>query len=239
MIVGEGGESDGDNEDDEGWTLATGTRRKTSTELKTGQSAVTPIVIRRVSIGKQKKLAPRLHFTVDSDCNREFEEYEESSERIPEQPPVQIANLEGLGSSSVFFTSRPESGLRDVLTVECHKINGQDFKGTITYTEATVKIFQQELGLSTEILHSVNMSFGKYRTVSFKLKKQINIDEMHEKENFEMKRSYIKDNLIQTDVISCKIVGIRRPRTTPDVPRPQYDGSDMDIQLDEISGCVE
>ena len=43
MIVGEGGESDGDNEDDEGWTLATGTRRKTSTELKTGQSAVTPI----------------------------------------------------------------------------------------------------------------------------------------------------------------------------------------------------
>ena len=50
MIVGEGGESDGDNEDDEGWTLATGTRRKTSTELKTGQSAVTPIVIRRVSI---------------------------------------------------------------------------------------------------------------------------------------------------------------------------------------------
>ena len=114
--------------------------------------------------------------------------------------------------------------------MECHKINGQDFKGTITYTEATVKIFQQELGLSTEILHSVNMSFGKYRTVSFKLKKQINIDEMHEKENFEMKRSYIKDNLIQTDVISCKIVGIRRPRTTPDVPRPQYDGSDVDIQ---------
>ena len=239
MIVSEGSESDGDDEDDEGWTLATGTRRKTSTELKTGQSAVTPIVIRRVSIGKQKKVAPRLHFTVDSDCNMEFEEYEESSEQIPEQPPVQIANLEGLGSSSVFFTSRPESGLRDVLTVECHKINGQDFKGTITYTEATVKIFQQELGLSTEILHSVNMSFGKYRTVSFKLKKQINIDEMHEKENFEMKRSYMKDNLIQTDVISCKIVGIRRPRTTPDVPRPQYDGSDMDIQLVEISGCVE
>ena len=79
MIVSEGSESDGDDEDDEGWTLATGTRRKTSTELKTGQSAVTPIVIRRVSIGKQKKVAPRLHFTVDSDCNREFEEYEESS----------------------------------------------------------------------------------------------------------------------------------------------------------------
>ena len=47
----------------------------------------------------------------------------------------------------------------------------------------------------------------------------------------------MKDNLIQTDVISCKIMGIRRPRTTPDVPRPQYDRSDVDIQLVEISGC--
>ena len=167
----------------------------------------------------------------------DFEELEESSDQIPNQPPVHIATPERLGSSSVFFTSRPESGLRDVLTVECHKINGEDFKGSITYTEATVKIFQQELGLSAEILHSVNMSFGKFRTVSFKLKKQINIDEMHEKERFELKRSYMKDNLITTDVINCKIAGIRKPRTSPDVRRPQYDGSDVDIQLVEISGC--
>ena len=56
------------------------------------------------------------------------------------------------------------------------KISGEDFKGTITYTEATIKIFQQGLGLSNDILHAVKMSFNKYRTVSFKLRKQINID---------------------------------------------------------------
>ena len=103
--------------------------------------------------------------------------------------PVDIP--EQIGEKSVFHTSRPEGGLRDVLTVECLKLNGDDFKGTITYTEATVKIFQQELGLSSEILHAVKMSFNKCRIVSFKLKEKINIDELVEKENFEMKRSYI------------------------------------------------
>ena len=39
--------------------------------------------------------------------------------------------------------------------------------------------------------------------------------------------------------IKCKVIvmGIRRPRTTPELPRPQFDGSDNDIQWVEISGC--
>ena len=81
------------------------------------------------------------------------------------------------------------------------------------------------------------MSFGKYRTVTFKMKKQINIDDLFEKENFEMKRSYMQDNMIRTDVISCKIAGVRKPKTTPDLPRPLFDGSLNDVQWVEISGC--
>ena len=151
--------------------------------------------------------------------------------------PVEIQTPGQLGAGSVFYTSRPEAGLRDVLTVECPKINGEDFKGTITYTEATVKMFQLELGLPVDIIHSVKMSFGKYRTVTFKLKKQINIDDLFEKENFKMKRSYMQDNMIRTDVISCKIAGVRKPKTTPDLPRPLFDGSLNDVQWVEISGC--
>ena len=75
-------------------------------------------------------------------------------------------------------------GMRDVIPVEWSKINGNDFKGTITYTEATIKIFQQKLELFAEILHSINMSFNKCRVVSFKLKKQINVDEMIDREDF-------------------------------------------------------
>ena len=102
-------------------------------------------------------------------------------------PVVPVVSPRQLGGGSFFFTSRPEGGMRDVLTIECLKLNGKVFKGTITYTEATVKIFQQELGLSADILHSVKMSFTRCRIVSFKLKKQINIDELVEKENFELK----------------------------------------------------
>ena len=85
-----------------------------------------------------------------------------------------------IGDKTIFYSSRPDGGLRDVLTVECLKLNGEDFKGTKTYTEAMVKIFQQELGFTSEILLAVKMFINKCRIVSFKLKNQINIDEQGE-----------------------------------------------------------
>ena len=63
------------------------------------------------------------------------------------------------------------------------------------------------------------------------------IDDLHEKENFEMKRSFMQDNVIRTDVITCKILGIRKPKLSPDLPRPQFNGSDSDVQWVEIGGC--
>ena len=115
-----------------------------------------------------------------------------------------------LGENSVFWTRKHEGGLRDFITVECLKINGETFNGTITYTEAAVKIFQQELGLTSDLLHSVKMAYSRCRTVTFKLKKQVNIDELAEKENFEMKRSYMQDTKIVTDIITCRIIGIKK-----------------------------
>ena len=51
------------------------------------------------------------------------------------------------------------------------------------------------------------MSFGKFREISFKLKSQINIDELYEKENFEMKRCYMQDNLNALDHL-CSYVAL-------------------------------
>ena len=87
------------------------------------------------------------------------------------------------------------------------------------------------------VIHSVKMSFNKFRTVSFKLKRKLNIDELVDKENFEMKRTYMIGNEVKTDVISCKIMGIRKPRTDQDIPRPTFDGTENDVQWVEISGC--
>ena len=47
----------------------------------------------------------------------------------------------------------------------------------------------------------------------------------------------MKDDVIQTDVISCRIMGIRKPKAQPELPRPEFDGSENDIQWVEISGC--
>ena len=243
----EGDEGDDVVDDSSDWAVATGSRSRSRRNQKGNQkSMVTPIVIRRRSCQEViKDSRPDLNKMLDSnDDQMEQDEPESGFQESNGQLPMEVRQdslikmvPSQLGDGSIFHTFRAPGGLRDVLTVECQKLNGEEFKGTITYTEATVKIFQQELGLQSGDLHSVKMSFNKFRTVSFKLKRQIDIDELVEKENFEMKRSYMEGNQIKTDVISCKIVGIRRPRMTPEIPRPTYDGTENDVQWVEISGC--
>ena len=63
-------------------------------------------------------------------------------------------------------------------------------------------MFQQKMELDVENLHSIKMYFNKSRNVSFKLKSQINIDELVDKENFTFDRSYMQGNEIKTDTIS-------------------------------------
>ena len=73
-----------------------------------------------------------------------------------------------------------------------------------------VKIYQQKLGLPVENLHAIKMSYSTCRVVTFKLKNQINIDEMLDREEFKLERSYMKENenVITTDLIDCKLMGI-------------------------------
>ena len=78
-----------------------------------------------------------------------------------------------MDAESIFTTARSEGPMRDVLTVECMKLNENDFKGTVTYSEAQDKIFTEALGLSPDLLHSLKFGYSSCRTVTFKLKKQI------------------------------------------------------------------
>ena len=83
-------------------------------------------------------------------------------------------------------------------------------------------------------MDKINNDISTLYTNGWLLENQNNIDDLHEKENFEMKRSFMQDNVIRTDVITCKILGIRKPKLTPDLPRPQFNGSDSDVQWVEI-----
>ena len=77
------------------------------------------------------------------------------------------------------------------IIVECTEINGGQFKGTITLSEAREKIFVGKLGLPADLLHSFKMNFGRFRSVSFKLNKQIDINELADSESFDFERQYL------------------------------------------------
>ena len=48
-----------------------------------------------------------------------------------------------------------ENEMRDVITVECQKLNGKQFIGTVNFSEAKIKIFQDGLGLDGGLLGTV------------------------------------------------------------------------------------
>ena len=51
--------------------------------------------------------------------------------------PTRAANM---GEKSFFVTAKPDKGLRDDVIIECQTINGNPFKGTITFKEAKLTI---------------------------------------------------------------------------------------------------
>ena len=64
--------------------------------------------------------------------------------------------------------------MKDTITVECQKLSGKPFNGTVNYSEAKIKVFQDGLGLDANLLGSVKISFNKCPVISFKLKSKIN-----------------------------------------------------------------
>ena len=64
--------------------------------------------------------------------------------------------------------------MKNSLTVECQKMNGKSFIGTVNYSESKTKIFKDGQGLDINLLETVKISFNKCPVVTFKLKSEIN-----------------------------------------------------------------
>ena len=225
------------DDDSAGWSIAAGPRRRILQRSPTAPSIVTPIIMRhRRSLNRDKMVGSADPWEDDGDGENDSEDLMQVDEVPNDQAPAP-AHAKQMGEKSRFITPRPDGSMRDVLTIECPKMNGVAFKGSITYTEAREKIFHELLGLPRELLHSLKMSYTKCRTITFKLTEQINTDDLFNLENFKLERNYVVGTEIKTDEIECRIMGIRKPRTAPEIPRPQFDGSDADIQWVEISGC--
>ena len=60
--------------------------------------------------------------------------------------------------------------MKDIITVECNKLNGKLFNGTVNFSEAKTKIFQDGLGLDSNLLSTLQIKFNKCPIITFKLK---------------------------------------------------------------------
>ena len=134
-----------------------------------------------------------------------------------------------LGESTRFVTPEQSGPYRDEIVVECQKLNDRPFKGTITFREATDVMFTRVMGFEYGELYSVRMRYSGCPTVRFKLKQQINIDDLISVEHFNIERR--APNSEEIDYISCKILGIRGMSSVP-----HYDGTENDIRWVKIEG---
>ena len=138
--------------------------------------------------------------------------------------------------ASVFKTPMPDGPFRDEVVVEVNSINGQQYTGTVTPTEARKVIFEDMLGFAQNDLASVTIGFNRGRIITFKLKQQVDIDLLYECENFEFERSVGQD----VSLISCKIRGVRNPanRTATPTRTARFAGQPLEQYTDDGTRTV-
>ena len=116
------------------------------------------------------------------------------------------------------FSSKNEGAFRDFFDIEIRTINGQPFRGSITYKEAKHSIYHEILEMDFSNFRGVRLGFKGVPTATILLKTQINLDDLEHVQNFEFTRNYKKLNKstkLWDDVVGtlgCKIKGVRTVR---------------------------
>ena len=86
------------------------------------------------------------------------------------------------------FEKQPNGLMRDRLTIDILKIDGEDFKGPNSPIEAKNLIYQETLGLGRNLLHGLDISFKGHPVITFCLREQINVYTFFESEDFVFER---------------------------------------------------
>ena len=80
---------------------------------------------------------------------------------------------------------------------------GESYTGTVTMTEAKHSIYRDGLGFADlKNFDGVRFSYKGIRLVTFKLKEQIDIDQLIEKQHFAIKRTFSKHGKQETSTIN-------------------------------------
>ncbi len=133
-------------------------------------------------------------------------------------PRRQGANRDSVGPNPNFihkhttpsFTVRNEGAFREELEVEIQTINDNPFRGSITRQEAKHRIYKEALGCPFSNFRGARTGYKACPTVTFMLKKAINIDDLSSFQNFTFERRYSKPDGTQVvDVLKGKLKGVR------------------------------
>ena len=133
----------------------------------------------------------------------------------------------------MFRTAPPDGPNRDNIIIEIRQVNGVPFKGSLHYKEAKYGIFNGCLGLDPTLVHGLSFAFSDYPIIKYKLRQQIDIDSLRNREFFEFARKYTVNGMEKNDVLACKIKGIRSDYSND----PTSGDSDPDVRWVKIEWC--
>ena len=135
------------------------------------------------------------------------------------------------------FNITNDKAMRQELEVNIETLNGTAFHGTITQLEAKHSVYKESLKLDLNNFDGVRFGHKGCPVMVFKLKEAINVDELLPLQNFEFNWRSSRQGRTHTDVIGCKIRGLRAKSSVTDShPRfnpPQDDGT----RMIKIEGC--
>ena len=114
--------------------------------------------------------------------------------------------------AEAIYTVNNDGAFREELTIHFLTINGEKFHGSITYQEAKHIVFKDCLGFGDfSNFGGARVGFKGAPTVTFKLVSAINVDELYHLQKFEFVRKSSRQGRSHSDVIGCKIAGLRQP----------------------------
>ncbi len=140
------------------------------------------------------------------------------------------------------FGIQNKGAIREELEVALETLNGEPFRGTITYLEAKHGIFGGCLGLSEsdfENFDGLRFGYKGCPVIIFKLIKAINVDELLPNQYFEFRRKSTRRGIAHVDVFSCKIRGLRPPHSQHQTHERPSSAESMDDGTRHITieGC--
>ena len=114
----------------------------------------------------------------------------------------------------------------------------EEYRGTVTYTEAKYEMFMKGMDLPEELLHGIKIQFGKGPTITFKLTEQIDVDTLAEVEYFKFKRNIVSGGKERTETFECRIKGIRKNKPgTGEPDQSQGEEEDRNVFNVRVIGC--